>query len=153
MAGEGLQPSSDFLLDTGIIIRHLRNDKRANDLLDYLEQIGDINVSAITYVEILILCRPHEEDSTRLFFERVPPLIVSQEVAQKAASLIKKYPRVFGKEIGTGTPDALIAATAWQRESTLVTLNTRHFARVTIAELAIQAINQNARDWVTTLKI
>ncbi len=153
MAGEGLQPSSDFLLDTGIIIRHLRNDKRANDLLDYLEQIGDINVSVITCVEILILCRPHEEASTRLFFERVPPLIVSQEVAQKAAALIKKYPRVFGKEIGTRTPDALIAATAWQRQAVLVTLNTRQFAKVPITELIIQAIEQDAEDWASQLKM
>ena len=43
MVGEDLQPSSDFLLDTGIIIRHLRSDKRANDLLDHLEEkFGDI---------------------------------------------------------------------------------------------------------------
>jgi predicted nucleic acid-binding protein len=152
VAGEGLQPSFDFLLDTGIIIRHLRNDKRANDLLDYLAQIGDISVSAITYMEILIKCEPHEEESTRLLFERIPPLVVSQEVAHKAASLIKKYPSIFGKEIGRGTPDALIAATAWQRQAELVTLNTRQFAKVPIAELAIQAIDQNARDWVSLLK-
>ncbi len=154
MVGEGLQLSNDFLLDTGIIMRHLRNDKRANNLLDYLEQIGDINVSAITYVEILILCRPDEEQATMLFFDRVPPVTIGREVAHKAALLIRKYPTAFGTAKNPhGFPDALIAATAWQQGSTLVTLNTQHFARVPIAELTIQAIDQNARDWVSMLKI
>ena len=153
MVGKGLQPSSDFLLDTGIIIRYLRKNRRASDLLDYLEEAGEISVSAITYMEILIKCRPDEEEATMLFFDRVPPVIVSREVAQKAASLLRRYPTAFGKDNPRGFPDALIAATAWQRGSTLITLNTRHFAKVPIAELAIQAIDQNARDWVTTLKI
>ena len=152
MAGDGSQTRSDFLLDTGIVMRHLRNEKRAHELLDFLEDNGTISVSVITYVEILILCRPHEEESTKFFFDRVPPLIVSQEVAQKAASLIKRYPSIFGKEIESRTPDALIAATAWQRQAVLVTLNTRQFAKVPIAELTIQAIEQDAEDWVRLLK-
>jgi hypothetical protein len=153
VAGEGLQPSSDFLLDTGIIIRYLRGNRKAADLLDFLEDKGRISVSVITYLEILIGCQPREEESTRLFFDRVQPLIVSQELAHKAASLIKKYPSVFGKQIGRGTPDALIAATAWQRQATLVTLNTRQFAKVPIAEVAIYAIKQNAKDWTSHLKL
>jgi len=153
VVGKGSQPSSDFLLDTGIIMRYLRKNSRAADLLDYLEDIGAISVSTITYMEILILCRPHEEQATLLFFDRVPPLIVSREIAQKAALLIRKYPAAFGKDNPRQYPDALIGATAWQRGSTLVTLNTQHFARVPIAELAIQAIDQNARDWVTMLKM
>ena len=154
MVGEDLRPSSDFLLDTGIIMRYLRKTRQAADLLDHLEEIGEISVSAITYMEILILCRPHEEEATLLFFDRVPPVTIGREVAHKAALLIRKYPAAFGKVKNPhGFPDALIAATAWQRGSTLVTLNTQHFVRVPIAELAIQAIDQNASDWVTTLKI
>ncbi len=153
MVGEDLRPSSDFLFDTGIIIRHLRNDKRAHDLLDYLEKIGAISVSAVTYMEILVKCRPEEEGATLLFFDRVPLLMVGREVAQKAASLIRSYPEAFGKDNPRQYPDALIAATAWQQGSALVTLNTRHFAGVPIAELTIQAIDQNARDWVSLLRM
>jgi len=152
VAGEGSQPSSDFLIDTGIVMRHLRNDKRAHDLLDLLEDIGKISVSAITYMEILIKCQPHEEESTRFFFERVPPLTVSQKVAEKAASLIRKYQTVFGKDNPRQFPDALIAATAWQRQAVFVTLNTKHFAKVPITELTIQAIEQEAKDWTSLLK-
>lgn len=152
MVGEDLQPSSNFLLDTGIIIRYLRKNRRAADLLDHLEEIGQLSVSAITYMEILIRCQPHEEEATNLFFDRVPPIPISQEVAQKAASLIKSYPRAFGKDNPRGFPDALIAATAWKQGSTLVTLNTSHFAVMPIVELEMQVIDQNARDWVTSLK-
>lgn len=152
MAGEGLQTSSDFLLDTGIVIRHLRNEKRAHVLLDFLEDIGKISVSAITYMEILIKCQPHEKDSTRLFFDRVPPLIVSQEVAEKAASLIRKYQTVFGKDNPRQFPDALIAATAWQRHGVLVTLNKKHFTKTPIDEFTVQVIEQDAEDWVKLLK-
>ena len=152
MAGEGLLPSSDFLLDTGIVIRHLRNDKRAHVLLDFLEDIGKISVSAITYMEILIKCQPHEKDSTRLFFDRVPPLVVSQEVAEKAASLIRKYQNVFGKDNPRQFPDALIAATAWQRHGVLVTLNKKHFTKTPIDEFTVQVIEQDAEDWVKLLK-
>jgi predicted nucleic acid-binding protein len=142
-----------FLLDTGIIIRYLRKAKQAADLLDFLVNIGEIGVSAITYLEVLIGCKPHEEETVQLLFERIPPIGVSQEVAHKCASLIKKYPSVFGREIGRGIPDALIAATAWQRQATLVTLNTRQFARVPINELRIHAIEQDAEDWVSQLKM
>lgn len=152
MGGASLQPSNDFLLDTGIIMRHLRNDRRAHELLDHLEKLGEITVSAITYMEILIGCRPNEEDATLLFFDRVPPVTITREVAQKAASLIKRYPAAFGKDNPRGFPDALIAATAWQMGSTLITLNTRHFVGIQISELAIQVIDQNSRNWVSTLR-
>ena len=152
MAGEVLQSSSDFLLDTGIIIWHLRNDKRAHDLLEFLQEIGELSVSAITYMEILIKCQPHEKDSTRLFFDRVPPLIVSQEVAEKAALLIRKYQAVFGKDNPRQFPDALIAATAWQRHGVLVTLNKKHFTKTPIDEFTVQVIEQDAEDWVRLLK-
>ncbi|MBL7119881.1 MAG: PIN domain-containing protein [Dehalococcoidia bacterium] len=154
MVGEALQPSRDFLLDTGIIMRHLRDDGRAHALLDYLEGTGEIGVSVVTVMEILVGCRTQQEEDTSLsLFDRIPPVIVSREVAEKAAALVRRYPTAFGKDEPRGFPDALIGATAWQRGSILVTLNTRHFARVPIAELAIQAIDQKAADWVTTLKI
>ena len=152
MAGEGLQPSSDFILDTGIIIRYLREIRQAAELLDLLEHIGEIRVSAITYMEILIKCQPHEEESTRLFFDRVPPLIVSQEVAEKAAFLIRKYQAVFGRDNTRQFPDALISATAWQQHGVLVTLNKKHFAKTPIDEFTVQVIDQDADDWVGLLK-
>lgn len=145
-------PQSDFVLDTGIILRHLRNDMRAHALLDYTEGIGDIAVSVITYMEILIGCRPSENAATLLLFDRVPPVTITREIAQKAVSLITTYPAAFGRNNPRGFPDSLIAATAWQYGSTLITFNTRHFANMGINELAIRAIDQNERDWVATIR-
>jgi predicted nucleic acid-binding protein len=153
VAGEDLQPNSGFLLDTGVIIRYLRGNKRAADLLDFLQAIGEISVSAITYMEILIRCQPHEEESTRLFFDRVPPFIVSREVASKAAFLIRKYQTVFGHDNPRQYPDAIIAATAWQQQGVLVTLNKKHFGRIHIDEFAVQIIDQDAEDWISLLKL
>ena len=153
MVGAGLRTSNDFLLDTGIIIRYLRRETRAANLLDHLENLGEINVSVVTYMEILTGCRPEEENATTLLFERVSPVDISQEIAQKAALLIKKYPAAFGRDNPRGFPDALIAATAWQDGRTLVTFNTQHFARISMAELTIKAIDQNKRDWVAVLKM
>jgi len=152
VAGEGLLLSSDFLLDTGIVIRHLRDDRRAHDLLDLLEQLGGIRVSTITFMEILVGCQPHEEESTRLFFERVSPLIIGQEVAEKAAFLIRKYQAVFGKDNPRQFPDALIAATTWQQEGIFVTLNKKHFAKTPINEFTVQVIDQEEEDWVSQLE-
>lgn len=152
MAGAGSRASNDFLLDTGIIIRYLRKIRQAADLLDYLEEIGQISVSAITYMEILVGSQPNEEEATMLFFDRVSPVTVGQEIAYKAASLVRNYPPAFGTDNPRGFPDAIIAATAWERGSALVTLNTRHFARVPIAEVVIQAIDQNSPDWVAAVR-
>jgi predicted nucleic acid-binding protein len=133
-------------------MRHLRDDSRANSLINYLEDTGEINVSAITYMEILVRSLPHEEDATTRFFDRVPPVDVDQEVAQKAAALIRAYPEAFGRDNPRGFPDALIAATAWQRGSILVTLNVRHFARIPIPEITVKTIEQDAPDWINTFK-
>ncbi len=153
MAGEDLQPSSNFILDTGIILRYLWEIRQAADLLEFLQQIGEISVSVITYMEIRIGCKPNEEESTRLFFDRVQPLIVSQEVAEKSAFLIRKYQAVFGKKNPRRFPDAIIAATAWQRQAVLITLDKEHFGKTPIDEFAVQVIDQDAEDWVSLLKL
>ena len=146
--------NSSTLVDTGIIIRHLRNDNRANKLLDYLESKGDIKVSVITLMEILIGCRSQEEeDNSLLLFDRVLPISTNRDIAAKAALLIKKYPDVFGKGIQRGAPDAIIAATAWNDNRAMITLNTKQFAKITISEVKINAIDQNKPDWTVNLRI
>ena len=155
MAGEDLQakPNYSFILDTGIILRYLWKIRQAADLLEFLQQIGEIHVSAITYMEILIGHKPKEEESIRLFFDRVQPLVVSQEVAEKSAFLIRKYQAVFGKKNPRRFPDALIAATAWQQQGTLVTLDKKHFDNTKIKEFTIRTIDQETEDWVSQLKV
>jgi len=140
---------STFVLDSGIVMRHLRGDPRAQDLILYLESGGKAFVSVITVTEVLIGCRNRQEASESLrLFHRLVPIKIGLRVAQKASYLIKQYPNVFGKDIGRGTPDALIAASAWQLKAPLYTLNTRHFANFNLAEISTVVINQESRSWI-----
>ena len=140
---------STFVLDSGIVMRHLRGDPRAQDLIVYLESVGKVSVSVITVTEVLIGCRNRQEVSESLrLFRRLVPIKIGLRVAQKASYLIKRYPNVFGKGINRGTADALIAASAWQLEAPLYTLNTRHFANFNLAEISTVAIDQESRSWV-----
>ncbi|MEK7848703.1 MAG: PIN domain-containing protein, partial [Chloroflexota bacterium] len=94
-----------------------------------------------------------EEGVILSLFERIPTLSVDRDVAERAAALIRRYPAVFGKGVQRGAADALIAATSWRHNRVLITLNTRQFAKVPIAEVTLQAVDQSAPDWVGEVKV
>lgn len=147
--GEISGSGTDFLLDTGVVIRHLRNDIRAHRLLDRLEKLGTVSTSVITVMEVTVGQRSaEEEEACNIFFQRYPPIDVNMAIARKAANLIRGYPHLFGREVTRGIADALIAATAIESRCTLVTLNTRHFAQVPVSGLAVSAIDQESPSWI-----
>jgi len=138
----------EFILDTGIVIRYLRGDWRAAQLLDSLKAQGVVSASIVTALEVLVGCRDDDErDAAHELLARLNPVVIDLAVAEKAALLIQRYPHVFGRQVSRGTADALIAATAWNLNATLYTLNTRQFARIPLSELVIHAIDQTARTW------
>ena len=140
---------STFVLDSGIIMRHLRGDSRAQDLIVHLEGLGKVIVSVITVTEVIAGCRNRQEVSESLrLFRRLIPTKIGLRVAQKAGYLIKQYPNVFGRGISRGVADALIAASAWQLKAKLYTLNTRHFANFNLAEISTVAIDQESSNWI-----
>lgn len=146
--GETLGSGTDFLLDTGIIIRYLRRDRRAARLLDHLENLGRLTTSVITVLEVTLgNASLEEEKASSIFFGRYTPVDINVGIARKAAELIKSHPQLFGKGVRRGTADALIAATASVRGCVLVTLNTRYFAQVPVADLSIRAIDQALPSW------
>ncbi len=53
-----------YLLDTGILIRHLRNRPGYHDLIRRLNKEGDLYISAFTRVEVLRGMRDHERERT-----------------------------------------------------------------------------------------
>lgn len=146
VTGENLGTGTSFLLDTGIIIRYLKGNPRATELLDHLEEKGSVRTSVITVTEVAGGYRPGEEDAGARFFERVLPIDVNVTVAFKAGSLKRHYPELFGPEVRGGTADALIAATASEHNCTLVTLNKRHFAPV--SGLQVRALDEDSPSWV-----
>ena len=111
-----------LLLDTDVLIDYLRNLPQA---VAYLESLDNpLYMSAITVAELYAGVREGRERAalTSLIsvFEVVP---IEQEIAERGGLLR----RDSGKSHGTGLADAVIAATAEQKQATLVTLNRKHF--------------------------
>ncbi|MBI4483197.1 MAG: type II toxin-antitoxin system VapC family toxin [Acidobacteria bacterium] len=111
-----------YLLDTDVLVDHLRGRRKAAEFLQRLE--GELLVSAITVAELYSGIRGQEEmdalEEFLLAFQIVP---VDEEVAKGGGLLRRQY----GSSHGTGLADALIAACAERRDARLVTLNAKHF--------------------------
>ncbi|MBI5651634.1 MAG: type II toxin-antitoxin system VapC family toxin [Chloroflexi bacterium] len=136
------------LVDSGILVQHLRGNAQAAKYLTSLRRDFTPCISAATAAELLVGCANEKQvQVTADFLQTFEILPIDFEVARYAAVLIRKYPAIFGKEIARGFADALIAATAWSHNLVLHTLNVRHFARVTIAEIQIHSIDQTAIEW------
>ena len=110
------------LLDSGLVIRHLRGDPEAAQLLRELGRRARLGVSVVTHLEVYAGMRPHEAYPTRKLLSRFAAYEVDREIASRAGEFLRHYP-----EQGTSIPDAIIAATAIRHSLTLVTLNARHF--------------------------
>ena len=136
------------LVDTSILIRQLRGDVRASELLSYLYQRGRPLISPITVTEIYIGCQNERHlRAARSIIRRFKTVPITAAIAQKAASLIQKYPQFFGRGVQRGIADAFILACAWERNAILYTLNTRHFVAARISEVRIHAIDPMTEVW------
>lgn len=109
---------SGLLLDTDILIDHLRGRRRA--------QLDDAATSVITRTE-LFAGGERQEPAVEALLGRLTELSVTPEVARRAGSI--------RRETGLAVADALIAATALEHGLPLMTRNRRHFERVPDVEL------------------
>ena len=121
----------DYLLDTNILILHLRQSPPITALLTSWGDTSVLYISAITRAEILAGMHPHEAAHTLELLDSLTSIIVNEAIADHAGRLIYQYAR---QGMHISFPDALIAATALQHDLTLVTTNARHFP---IPELAL----------------
>lgn len=115
---------ADYLLDSNVLIQHLRGHAPTTDLLGRLALNGQLGVAAISRTEVLAGMRTHEEGATLHFLNALACYPLDLAVADCAGALIREYRR-------TGTtldvPDAVIAATALHHDLVLLTYNPRHF--------------------------
>jgi len=116
---------SDFVLDSDVLIWHLRGNAKVAALVSTLASSGRLAVSAITRTEVLCGMLPGEERGTATLLDACLTEPVSVEVADSAAALVRQG---RGKGVVVRVPDALIAATALLRNAPLYTCNPRHFA-------------------------
>lgn len=109
------------VVDTDVLIDFLRGVPPA---VDFVTRHADVVViSSISVAELYAGVRSHEWDTLDAFlslFEIVP---VVRDLAQDAGLLRRDY----GPSHGLGLADAIVAATARQRNAELVTMNVRHF--------------------------
>ncbi len=122
---------SDHLLDSGILIRHLRNQKSYPQLVDRLSDEAEVYISSFTRLEIVRGMHERERKKTFGLLDSFKTIPMTGEIADLAGELIHSW-RSHGVILGDA--DAVIAASALHDGLTLVTTNARHFP---MPELAI----------------
>jgi len=128
---------SDYLVDTNVLVLHLREKQGVPTLLDHWSRVHELHISVATRVEILAGMRPREEQVTIHLLNSMTNLPVHEAIADRAGRLIYEEARK-GRQVSF--PDALITATALEHDLTLVTTNVRHF--VSLLGERVMALSQ-----------
>lgn len=113
-----------ILVDTDVLIAHLRGVPAAGTWLRQARRASPLAASAVTVAEISGGMRSGErrEVWSVVASLRIEP--VTDLVARRAGEFMRRYRRSHN---GIGLGDYLIAATADVRGANLATLNVRHF--------------------------
>lgn len=116
-----------ILVDTDVLITHLRGVAAARDWLVDARKDGPLAISVVTIAELIGGMRSVERHEVwRLLASfRVEP--TTEVIARRAGDLMRRYRRSHNA-IGLG--DYLIAATAEVQGLELATLNVRHFPMI-----------------------
>ena len=116
-----------YLLDSDILIEHLRGQQQARTFIARLRQDGELLLSAITVAELFAGARDAGEQEgidALLRLTRVIP--VDEKIARRGGAIRATYRQSHG----TGLADALIAASAELNQATFVSFNQRHFPMI-----------------------
>ena len=121
------------LVDTDVLIWHLRGYAQATRRLD---QLDALTLSSVSYLELLQGMRNKAElvAVKKMLERRAATLLpMSEAITQRAIALMESLTLSHGLQMG----DALIAATALEHGLPVLTANVKHFAPV--EGLAIEA--------------
>lgn len=113
-----------YLLDTGLLIRHLRGEKSTVQLVRSLGKANRLCISSMTRLEVRAGMYMDEQAATDKLLSRFTNLDLDAAVADKAGEVVFRSRRA-NKLIAM--PDAVIAATALVHNITLVTFNISDF--------------------------
>lgn len=123
---------TESLVDTDILSFYFKGDQKVvNKFNDYLREFDVINISIITYYEILGgLKFKNAERQIKEFEEFIANntiIHISEESAKISGDV---YADLRLKGITIGTSDILIAGIAIENELTLITNNERHYESI-----------------------
>ncbi|MDP9336408.1 MAG: PIN domain-containing protein [Actinomycetota bacterium] len=116
---------SRYLLDTTVLIAHLRGDRAVTDAL--LQRLGEghsLGTTCVNIAEIERGLRPAERKKAQVLLDRLAFFDTTREAATRAGRYQADWAR-RGRTIHT--PDALIAGTARAHGAVLVTDNLDDF--------------------------
>lgn len=116
-----------ILVDSDILIAHLRGVEAARDwLLDQVDSSG-LAISVLTVTEISGGMPSSERTQVWRLLAGLPHEPVTDAIARRAGDLRRGWHRSHG---GIGTVDYLIAATALELGYDLATLNVKHYPMI-----------------------
>ncbi len=119
-----LDPTAAFLIDSDVVIEHLRGRAWAAGLLASIAISGGVvYYSPVTTAEIYQGIRSGEEVATERLFTNLPCLQIDDAVGRQAGEYLRRFRASHGLALG----DALIGATARAHDLVLLTLNRRHY--------------------------
>lgn len=117
-----------ILVDTDVLIAHLRGLDQARTWLREARTAGPLAVSVVTVTEITGGMRTAERREVWGLLTSLRAEPVTELVARRGGELMRQYRR---SHQSVGLADFLIAATADVRGLALATLNVRHFPMFT----------------------
>jgi predicted nucleic acid-binding protein len=120
-----------MLVDTDVMIWHLRGHPAAAQRLNKIEQL---TISAVTYMELLQGIRNREELAAlqkSLEMRKAEKLPLTPAITSKAIRLMEELGLSHGMQMG----DAFIAATALEYKLTVLTGNLKHFKAIPVLNI------------------
>jgi predicted nucleic acid-binding protein len=116
-----------ILVDSDILINHLRGHQSATDWLRATQDHADLALSAVSVLEVAGGMRsPERHDVVRLIAQ-CAVLPITERIAWQAADFMRAYRRSHS---GISQGDYVLAATARVHGLDLATLNVRHFPMI-----------------------
>ncbi len=121
-----------LLIDTTILIDHLRKPQKDRTLFYRLSLHFDYVISAVTEFEFAVGSSPKNHEFVTALLTQMPVLALDSACVQMAVEI---YQRLKTTNQLIPLPDIFIAATAITYNLPLLTLNLKHFARITQLKL------------------
>jgi predicted nucleic acid-binding protein len=119
-----------FILDTDILINWLRGQSFEKNLL--LTSGIDFYYSRVSRKELFQYKSINQKEKKKILFllNCLREIPISSSIAQKASELLNKY-----KHKPLTAADALIAASAWDKNLTLISHNIKHYSFISEIKL------------------